>query len=143
MLTNSLKISVTTKIEFIKLKFFQSDQENMTKLLPCRFQKCFGTFNMFTVHYCFGEGLFRHLSNTPFAVYNFVNPSPMKFIFFFQNVQNLMQISEIEKKIEKAYSIYVIIVFELVALNTYFYRERILVIRSQYANKQSQDFRYY
>ena len=36
-----------------------------------------------------------------------------------------------------------LIAFELVALDTRFYWERILVIGCQYVNKQSQDFRYY
>ena len=36
-----------------------------------------------------------------------------------------------------------IIVFELVPLNTRFYRERMLLIGCQYVNKQSQDFKYY
>ena len=36
-----------------------------------------------------------------------------------------------------------IIAFELVALDTRFYWERILVIGCQYVNKQSQDFRYF
>ena len=33
--------------------------------------------------------------------------------------------------------------FDLVALNTCFYWERILVIGCQYVKKQSEDFRYY
>ena len=36
-----------------------------------------------------------------------------------------------------------IIAFELVALNTRFYWERILVIGYQYVQKQPEDFRYY
>ena len=36
-----------------------------------------------------------------------------------------------------------IIDFELVALNTSFYWENILVIGCHYANKESQDFRYF
>ena len=36
-----------------------------------------------------------------------------------------------------------LIAFELVALDTRFYWERILVIGCQYVNKESQDFRYY
>ena len=47
------------------------------------------------------------------------------------------------KKIEKISTVSKIIAFELVALSTHFYRERILVIGSQYVNKQSQDFKYY
>ena len=48
-----------------------------------------------------------------------------------------------QKKIEKLFFSYDIITFELVALNTRFYWERMLVIGCQYVNKQSQDFRYY
>ena len=33
--------------------------------------------------------------------------------------------------------------FELMSLNTHFYRQRILVNASQYVNKHSQDFRHY
>ena len=54
-----------------------------------------------------------------------------------------MKISEIEKKIEKFFFHSQIIAFELIALNTRFYWERILVIGCQDVNKQSQDFKYY
>ena len=47
------------------------------------------------------------------------------------------------KKIQKIFFDSEIVGFELAALNTRFYWERILVIGSQYGNKQSQDFRYY
>ena len=46
------------------------------------------------------------------------------------------------KKIEQIIFDLEIIAFELVALNTHFYCERILVIGCQYGNKQSQDLRY-
>ena len=46
-----------------------------------------------------------------------------------------------EKKIEKVFFDSEIIAFELVALNSYFYWERILVIGCQYVNKKSEDFR--
>ena len=48
-----------------------------------------------------------------------------------------------QKKNENIFSILQIIPFELVAWKTNFYQEIILVIGSQYVNKQSQDFRYY
>ena len=48
-----------------------------------------------------------------------------------------------EKKIEKILYDFEIIAFELVAVDTRFYWERILVIGCEYVNKQSQDFRYY
>ena len=48
-----------------------------------------------------------------------------------------------QKKIQKIFLDFEIIAFELVALDTRFYWERILVIGSQYVNKQSQDYRYF
>ena len=53
-----------------------------------------------------------------------------------------MKISEMEKKIEKSFVGVEIIAFELVALNTRFYWENILVIGCQYGKKESQDLRY-
>ena len=46
-----------------------------------------------------------------------------------------------QQKNQKIFSDFEIISFELLALDTPFYWERILVIGSQYVNKQSQDFR--
>ena len=48
-----------------------------------------------------------------------------------------------QKKIKKIFLDLEIIAFELVALNTRFYWERMPFIGYQYVNKQSQDFRYY
>ena len=48
-----------------------------------------------------------------------------------------------QKKIQEIFFDLEIISFELVALNTRFYWERMLVIGCQYVNKQSQDFIYY
>ena len=48
-----------------------------------------------------------------------------------------------KQKIEKIFFDFEIIAFELVALDTGFYWERILFMRCQYVNKQSQGFRYY
>ena len=48
-----------------------------------------------------------------------------------------------QKNIKKIFSVLEIISFELVALRTHFYKERIILIGSQYINNQSQDFRYY
>ena len=45
-----------------------------------------------------------------------------------------------QKKIEKMFCNFEIIAIELVALNTLFYWERILFIRGQYVEKQSQEF---
>ena len=54
-----------------------------------------------------------------------------------------MHISEMQKKIMKIFFDLEIIAFKLVALNTWFYRERILFIGCQYVNKQAEDFKYY
>ena len=48
-----------------------------------------------------------------------------------------MQIPGMEKKIEKIFFDFEKIAFEMVALNTRFYWERILLIGCQYLNKQS------
>ena len=53
-----------------------------------------------------------------------------------------MQISEMEKKIDKRFLILKKIEFELISLKTHFYSERILIIEIQYIYKLSQDFRY-
>ena len=45
------------------------------------------------------------------------------------------------EKIQKIFFDLEVIPFELFALNTRFYLQKILVIGSQYVNKQSQDFR--
>ena len=54
-----------------------------------------------------------------------------------------MYILEILKKFQKNFFDLEIIAFELVALNTSFYWERMFVSGCEYINKQSQDFRYY
>ena len=104
MLTNSLKISVTTKTEFIELKFFHSDQK------ICQ-NYCRAEYNCYETHH------------------------------FFQNVQNLMQLSDMQTESEKVFLVLEIIAFELIMISTN--RERTLVIGSQYVKKESQDFRYY
>ena len=48
-----------------------------------------------------------------------------------------------EKKIQKIFFGSEISAFELVALNTRFYWENILVIGCQYGKKESQDFRHF
>ena len=48
-----------------------------------------------------------------------------------------------QKKIKNMFFGLEIIAFEYVALNNSFYWERILLLGSQYVNKQSQDFKHY
>ena len=47
------------------------------------------------------------------------------------------------QKIQKIFFDFDVISFELVALDSHFYWERIVVIGWQYVNKQSLDFTYY
>ena len=53
-----------------------------------------------------------------------------------------MEIQETRKKIDTIVSESEIIAIELVAVNSHFYREIILVIGAKYVNKESQDVRY-
>ena len=53
----------------------------------------------------------------------------------------MMQMSAMEKKFEKKFWVLEKISFELILLNTHFYRDRIFVIWSQYVKKQSQNFK--
>ena len=48
-----------------------------------------------------------------------------------------------QQKTQQIFFVFEIIAFELGALETRFYWERILVIGYQYVNKESQDFTYY
>ena len=54
-----------------------------------------------------------------------------------------MQNSEMRKKNQKKLFDFEIFAFELVALNTRFYRETIHFIGCQYVQKESEDFRCY
>ena len=54
-----------------------------------------------------------------------------------------MYISEMQQKAEKTFLDFEINAFELVALDTRFFWERILVIGCQYVKKMCLDLRYY
>ena len=62
---------------------------------------------------------------------------------FFSKYSKFILILTMQKKFLKIFFDFEIIAFELVALNTRFYWERILVIGCQYVNKQSQDLKSY
>ena len=114
----------------------------MRELLRCRWQQCFGLSNMMTVHKCSETGFFNHLNYHAFWSLYLRKHISYQAHLFFQNVQNLMKISKIQKRIQKIFLVSEITAFKLVALNTHFYWQRILVIGSECVNKQSQDFRY-
>ena len=143
MLTNSLKILDTIKAEFFELILFLSDQKLWQKFShadssivsdPLTF-----SLSISVVTRCFlGIYVTRSL-----AVYNLWKKILSEAHILSQSIPNSMQILKMEQKVEKIFFGFEIIAFELVALDTRSYWERILVIGCQYINKQSQDFRYY
>ena len=56
---------------------------------------------------------------TFFGELNFGNKSAMRVIFFYENVQNLGEISKMQQKIEKKLFVFKINASELVALNCF------------------------
>ena len=88
----------------------------MIKVPWCRFQQCSGPFTMFLIDWSSETGLFRHLSNHVFGVRNFRNAKSMRVMFLFQNIQDLIQTSNMRKKIEKKVFVCEIIVSQLVSL---------------------------
>ena len=58
LLTKNLKISDTTKTEFLQLIFFSELSNSMRTILLCRVKHYFGPFKMLTVHKCSGHGAF-------------------------------------------------------------------------------------
>ena len=143
MLTKSLKISHITKIKFSKLIFSQSDEKiwqknfcadlsSLSDPLTCWLSICVLTRDLLGIEV------------TPlFPVYFFRRKSSLKLIFFFKVFQILCRFRKCSKKHKKLFFYFEVIGFESVALDSRFYWDRILSIGCQYANKQSQDFRYY
>ena len=128
-------------------RIFQADflsdlSKNMTKIQLCKFKQSFENFNMLTVHKGSEKRLFTHLSDHCFADYDFRNKflwsssfswKYFKFYLYFVNAaKNWTNIFSLRDKF-----------ISVVALDTRFIGERILFVRCQYENKQSQDFRYY
>ena len=62
-------------------------------------------------------GRFRHLSGYVFGVCNFEDTKSMRVIFFFKKFLNLMEISKMQKKIQKKRFVSEIIASGLASLN--------------------------
>ena len=94
----------------------------MVKVALCRFQQSLGSFAMFFLK----RPLKRHFTEfyllTFFGDGNLRTTSAMRVIFFFENVQRLMEISKMQRKSEKKTFVSQVKVSELVALN-FFYKE--------------------
>ena len=89
----------------------------MVKVALCRFQQSLGRFAMFVVEATSETGLYRHLVNHLFRRRSFGNYIGYEGHLFFENVQNLMWISKMQRKIQKKSFISEIIISGFVALN--------------------------
>ena len=89
---------------------------NMVKALLSRFQMSFRPFHCFLSKGPIKLDFTDIYLITFFGDANYGKTSAVRVIFFFGNVQNLMGISEIQRKIEKKYFVFEVIVSELVAL---------------------------
>ena len=143
MLTNSLKISDTTKTEFFVLIFFLNDKKIWPKYFRAYLSSVPDPLTCCLYISVITRGFFGIHVTVRFAVYNFRNKYPLRLIFFFPSIANFKSISEMRKKIQKGFFDFEIFAFELVALGTPFYWETIHFNTCRYVNKQSQDFRYY
>ena len=121
-LTNSRKILQYHSERHFQPELLKEESINMLKILSFRFQQCFLPFTMLLLEGSSKIGLFRHLSNHVFR-----SPYVQKYIcygsvFFFENVQNQIEIQKIQKKknkkkMEKKSFVCEIIASENVAIN--------------------------
>ena len=89
LLTNSLRISNTTEIDFLELIYFKSDQK-FGKIVPCRFKQSFGPFNILTVHKCSDTWRFWHLSYPAFCTLWYQKQITLEDHLFVQSISNVM-----------------------------------------------------
>ena len=77
----------------------------MVNVSPCRFEQCLSAFPMLVVEgYC-ETALFRYLPNNVFGSPQFYKYISYEGHLFFLKVQNLVQISKLNKKIRKDFLI--------------------------------------
>ena len=89
----------------------------MVKVPSSRLQQCFFPFTMLFVEGHSEGGFFRHLSNHLFRTLQFREYTGYEGHLFFENAKNLIQVSEMRRKIEKKFFFSEIIVSELIPLN--------------------------
>ena len=135
MLTNSLKISDTTKTKFFEQKLFQSDQKPLQNYCRLDLDSVMDPLTCWLYISVLTQGFLGIQLTTLFAVYNFGNKSAMTLISFFPKCQKFDENFRHLEKIEKMFWVFEKISFELISLNTHYYREITLVIGNQYVNK--------
>ena len=89
----------------------------MVKVALCRFQQSLDPFAMCVVEDTSKMGFHRHSFNHLFPRRKFEKYIGYEDHLFVENVQNLMQISKMQRIIQKKYFVSEIILSELVALN--------------------------
>ena len=89
----------------------------MVKVALCRFQQSLGAFTMFVVEDTSKMGFYRHSFNHVFRRRYFGKYIGYEEHLLVENVQNLIVISKMQRKIQKKSFVSQIIVSELVALN--------------------------
>ena len=103
MLTNSLKISDTTKTEFFQWNFYQSDQKIWLKYWRADLSSVLEPLTRWLRKSVVTRG-FLVISVTPlFAAYNFTKKKTSDSHLFFQSIENFMYLSEMEKEIQKIF----------------------------------------
>ena len=128
MLTKILKILDTTNRTSRADLVSELSKKKMTKVVQCTFKQPFRLFKMLTVHQFSDMGRLSHLRNHAFCSIWFRKQLTFEAHVFFQSVSNFMLIQEMQRKIEEIFFDLEIIAFQLVALDSRFYWERILVI---------------
>ena len=97
----------------------------MVKIALCIFQQSLGPFAMFVVEDTSKMGFHRHSFNHLFRKRKFAKCIGYEGRLFFENVQNFMYISKMDRIIEQKPFDSGIIVSELVALNCLYKQENI------------------
>ena len=90
----------------------------MIKLLSWRFRKYWGRFQILTVKAFYETLLLRQWSNQDFQSLSFWKYVSYDHHLFFQNVSNLIEIAEMEQKIQKKFFLFQIVAFELGVANS-------------------------
>ena len=143
MLTKTQKISDTSKKAFMALIFFESFQKISLKHCRADLSSVSEPLTCWLSISVLIRGFLSFYVSPFFGVYYFSKKSPVRLTFFLKVFKILYSFGNCIKKIKKKFFGFEIIAFVLVALNTRFYWENILVIGCHYAKKESQDFRYF
>ena len=143
MLKSSFKISHTTTTEFFELIFFPSHQKLWQKYCCEDLSDSSDLLTYWLSISVLTHGFLGIYVTPLFPVYILETNKIWGSSFFPKYPKFYVAFGNAKKKIQKIFFNFLIIAFELVALNTSFYWERILFIWWQYVKKHFEEFRYY